>query len=227
MHATALCVRAIVRTMMVMATKKKKKKRASRPRSRRPVAGRVPKTRKGAAKKRALPRARARGAKPPAVKKKRPVKKAAAKKPVKAAKKVAKSVVRKVAKRVPKKAAPVAKRRASRAPKTTVRRRDGSGHLDPQYAAELLERSGGNDREQPNEGFLTQPRSSDDLAENMGEEFIASATSGENQEEDLLDQVVPEERGGPFVPSTAGAEFAEGTDASNPLGSKKEPFPTT
>ena len=41
-----------------------------------------------------------------------------------------------------------------------------------------------------------------------------------------LEQVVPEERGGPFVETTGGTEFAEGTDASNPKGAKPEPFPT-
>jgi hypothetical protein len=108
-----------------------------------------------------------------------------------------------------------------------VRRRDGSGHIDPRYAAELLAQRGTSDRDEDGSGFLGHPRSGDDLAENLGEEFVASATSGENQEEEVLDQEVPEERGGPFVESTGGTEFAWGTDASNPKNAKREPFPTT
>jgi hypothetical protein len=108
-----------------------------------------------------------------------------------------------------------------------VRRRDGTGHIDPKYAADLLAQGGTSDRDEDPSGFIAQPRSGDDLAENLAEEFVASATSGENQEEEVLDQEVPEERGGPFVESTAGAEFAWGTDASNPKDAKREPFPTT
>lgn len=108
-----------------------------------------------------------------------------------------------------------------------VRRRDGAGHIDPDYAADLLAQGGTSDRDENRSGFIEQSRSGDDLAENLGEEFVASATSGENQEEDVLDQEVPEERGGPFVESTAGAEFGWGTDASNPKDAKREPFPTT
>ena len=43
----------------------------------------------------------------------------------------------------------------------------------------------------------------------------------------MLDQVVPEEQGGPFVQTNAGQEFGYETDASNPKGAKREPFPTT
>jgi hypothetical protein len=108
-----------------------------------------------------------------------------------------------------------------------LRRRDGAGHIDPQYAAELLAQRGTSDRDEDGSVFVGQPRSGDDLAENLGEEFVASATSGENQEEAVLDQEVPEERGGPFVESSGGTEFAWGTDASNPKNAKREPFPTT
>lgn len=114
-----------------------------------------------------------------------------------------------------------------RGPRPEIRRRDGAGHIDPEYAADLLAQRGASDRNEDRGGFVEQPRSDDDLAENLGEEFVESATSGENQEEEVLDQEVPEERGGPFVESTAGTEFAWGTDASNPKGAKREPFPTT
>jgi len=116
---------------------------------------------------------------------------------------------------------------AARRTQPAVRRRDAAGHIDPDYAADLMAQRGVSDRDDTPTGFIEQPRSDDDLAENLGEEFVESATSGENQEEEVLDQEVPEERGGPFVESTAGTEFAWGTDASNPKGAKREPFPTT
>ena len=121
---------------------------------------------------------------------------------------------------------PASPKTPSRSAPSPVRRRDGAGHLDSAYAADLLARTRQSKRQEP-EGFVRGHRSNDDLAENLGEEFLESATSGENREEELLDETVPEESGGPFVQSTAGAEFADGTDASNPKGSKREPFPTT
>ena len=36
-----------------------------------------------------------------------------------------------------------------------------------------------------------------------------------------------EEIGGPFVETTAGQEFADEPDASNPPGATREPFPKT
>jgi hypothetical protein len=70
-------------------------------------------------------------------------------------------------------------------------------------------------------------RSKDDLAEVMGETWVETATSGEDENEEVFNQGVPEDEGGPFVTTTAGQEFAEGTDASNPKRSKREPFPKT
>jgi hypothetical protein len=58
------------------------------------------------------------------------------------------------------------------------------------------------------------------------EEYLLSATSGQESSEDVRNQVVPEEIGGPFVPSTAGAELADDVDESNPIGSRREPVPT-
>jgi len=127
------------------------------------------------------------------------------------------------------KAAPKAKPVAKSAPKAKpIQRRDGAGHLDPKYAADLRARI------QPHEdettAFLGEGRSSssDDLAEELAEEAVETMTSGEYEAEDALNQSVPEDRGGPFVPSTAGAEFAsEDEDESNPQGATREPFPTT
>jgi hypothetical protein len=163
--------------------------------------------------------------------------KPAAKKPAKPVTKMAKPAAKKPAKPVAKMAKPVAKKAAKPlAPKAAVakssprmdshlRRRDGSGHLDPKYAADLLRQSGRPESE--GVGFLAHSRSNDDLAEALGEQFVEGATTGEGPAEDELDQEVPEERGGPFVRSNAGTEFAEGTDRSNPKGAKREPFPTT
>ena len=68
-------------------------------------------------------------------------------------------------------------------------------------------------------------RSSDDLAEQMAEEFVKAATTGEDPAEDLLDATVPEEIGGPFVVTTASQEMAISPDESNPLDAKREPMP--
>jgi hypothetical protein len=148
--------------------------------------------------------------------------KPAAKKPAKPVTKMAKPAAKKPAKPVAQKAA-VAK--SSPRMDSHLRRRDGSGHLDPKYAADLLRQSGRPESE--GVGFLAHSRSNDDLAEALGEQFVEGATTGEGPAEDELDQEVPEERGGPFVRSNAGTEFAEGTDRSNPKGAKREPFPTT
>lgn len=118
-----------------------------------------------------------------------------------------------------------APKRAKARAKPLLRREDHPGHLDPKYAAALRRQSG---RPEPEpESFLDQPRSKDDLVEELGEEFVGEVTSGEHEGEDLQDQLVPEERGGPFVETPAGTEFAQGTDPSNPKGATREPFPRT
>ena len=108
-------------------------------------------------------------------------------------------------------------------------RRDGAGHLSPKYAADLRRRAKGEaaTRNQNEDAFVHGTHVRDDLAEQLAEEMVGAATSGEDAGEDLANQDVPEERGGPFVVTSAGTEFAEGTDESNPKGSKREPFPRT
>jgi hypothetical protein len=76
----------------------------------------------------------------------------------------------------------------------------------------------------PSDGAAHAP---DDLAEELAEDFLSSATSGEEQGEETHEEEVEEELGGPFVESTAGEEFASGTDASNPRSAERAPFPTT
>jgi hypothetical protein len=87
--------------------------------------------------------------------------------------------------------------------------------------------------ERPDSGdaFIPDPgegpaRTRDDLAEELAEEFLISATSAEESLPDALDSELPEERGGPFVFSSGKQEFARGTDPSNPRDAQKEPFPT-
>lgn len=81
------------------------------------------------------------------------------------------------------------------------------------------------------DAFLPDPdggpvRTSDDLAEELAEEFLKSATSGEYVGEDELDREVPEESGGPFVIHPASYEFALDADDTNPLDGSREPLPT-
>lgn len=68
-------------------------------------------------------------------------------------------------------------------------------------------------------------RIADDLAEGLAEEFVRAATTGEDMQDVALDVIVPEELGGPFVETTAGEEFADGPDASNPEDATTEPLP--
>jgi len=80
--------------------------------------------------------------------------------------------------------------------------------------------------------FLPDPtaighrRVKDDLAEELGEEFVSGATSGESVD-DERDAPVPEEDGGPFVTTSARSQYGSGPDASNPPDAEREPFPTT
>jgi len=80
------------------------------------------------------------------------------------------------------------------------------------------------------DAFIRDPddgpiRLDDDLAETLAEEFVHSATSGEEQTEEALDQMVPEEIGGPFIETSASEEFADGVDESNPADAEPEPLP--
>jgi hypothetical protein len=78
----------------------------------------------------------------------------------------------------------------------------------------------------PDPGQGARSSAPDDLAEVLGEEYVASATAGEDVNEDVRDEIVPEELGGPFVEAAAQTELADDVDASNPEGAEPEPFPT-
>jgi hypothetical protein len=89
----------------------------------------------------------------------------------------------------------------------------------------------GHERDDDGDAFIPDPHGGpahtrDDLAENLAEEFLASATSGEETIEDHRDETYAEELGGPFVPANAEDEFADTTDDTNPADGAKEPFPT-
>jgi hypothetical protein len=121
-----------------------------------------------------------------------------------------------------------AKVTVGRIDKSPVSRRDGSGHLNEKYAADLRARSreSAGDRDD-GRAFLRTSRSRDGLAEELGEEAVSAMNSGEGQGDRMTDLEVEEERGGPFVPTSANREFASGTDRSNPRKATREPFPTT
>jgi hypothetical protein len=81
-------------------------------------------------------------------------------------------------------------------PRTRLRRRDATGHLDPRYAAELLERSRENQTsDPPPAGFVNNE--SDDLAEELAEEFVRAATSAEDGDSDAGDELITGELGVP------------------------------
>ena len=81
------------------------------------------------------------------------------------------------------------------------------------------------------EAFLPDPRNGgpsrtrDDLAEMMAEEYLSSASSGEESFQKDAERVVAEELGGPFITSNAEDEMADDVDGNNPEGSTAEPFP--
>ena len=67
----------------------------------------------------------------------------------------------------------------------------------------------------------------DALSSELGEEFVETVTSGEDEGNELRDERVTEELGGPFTVTTGGTEFADGVDPSNPRRATREPFPRT
>ena len=110
--------------------------------------------------------------------------------------------------------------------KKPVVRRDATGHLDPEYERKLREGSQANRSRDDGRAFI-DGAAREELSEELGEAFIQAATSGEDAELERRESVVPEESGGPFVPSTAGQEFAGGTDESNIAEATREALPRT
>jgi hypothetical protein len=90
--------------------------------------------------------------------------------------------------------------------------------------------AGATGRSDTADAFVRDPeggpaRAPDDLAEALAEDFVLSATSGEDADDEVLEEVVPEEVGGPFVETDAEEEFATEPDASNPPDAEREPLP--
>jgi len=105
---------------------------------------------------------------------------------------------------------------------------DGAGHMDPAHARRLLELARANkDSSDDSEAFLSDDSEEDDLSEELGEAMVATMTTGEDQFKPMVEAEVDEERGGPFLVTSAAEEFAEGTDESNIPEATREPFPTT
>lgn len=69
-------------------------------------------------------------------------------------------------------------------------------------------------------------RTRDDLAEQLAEQFLVSATSAEEAGQEDLDLEMPEERGGPFVLTRASKEFGREPDASNIPEAEPAAFPS-
>ena len=112
--------------------------------------------------------------------------------------------------------------------KKEVKRRDATGHLDAEYERKVRGRSRVGSRA-PDDGvaFLSSFRTTEPLAEELGEAFLQSATSGEESESERHERILTEEEGGPFVSTRASREFAYDFDESNIAEATREPLPKT
>jgi hypothetical protein len=80
-------------------------------------------------------------------------------------------------------------------------------------------------RPEQRQAFFADARhATDALAEELGEGFVLSATSGEDPEE-YYEREREEEEGGPFLETSAHTEFAYGVDESNPEDAEPAPWP--
>ena len=109
--------------------------------------------------------------------------------------------------------------------KKAIKRRDATGHLDAEYERKL--RASSQPPRDDGHAFLTGFHTGEPLAEEMGEAFLQSATSGEESEAERRERITPEEEGGPFVRTRASVEFAYDLDESNIAEATREPLPKT
>jgi hypothetical protein len=109
--------------------------------------------------------------------------------------------------------------------KKAIKRRDATGHLDAEYERKL--RASSQAPRDDGQAFLSGFHTGEPLAEEMGEAFLQSATSGEESEAERRDRILPEESGGPFVRTRASQEFAYDLDESNIAEATREPLPKT
>jgi len=109
--------------------------------------------------------------------------------------------------------------------KKAIKRRDATGHLDAEYERKL--RASSRPPRDDGTAFLTGFHTSEPLAEELGEAFLLSATSGEESEAERRERILPEEDGGPFVRTRASQEYAYDFDESNIAEATREPLPKT
>lgn len=107
-----------------------------------------------------------------------------------------------------------------------ARRIDGAGHIDPRHAERLRELAQETRGEDPT-AFVQEPNTVDDLAEELGEDTVASMTTAQDTYAEERDAPLEEEVGGPFVETSASTEVAGGVDESNTEDATREPFPKT
>ena len=108
-----------------------------------------------------------------------------------------------------------------------VVRRDPTGHLNPDYERELRALSGhsGHKKNLDPTAFINTPNTRDEFAEAFGEGAVLAMTSGAEGEQQVFDQIVIEEWGGPFIMTPARAEFASGPDADDIPTAELSAFP--
>jgi hypothetical protein len=109
-------------------------------------------------------------------------------------------------------------------PPVPLHYRDATGHVEQRYAADLRARS--RERAEPRDpvAFSDEDFRRDSFSEMLAEEFVRAATSGEEDATGLLDEVSPDELGGPFVELTSADELAD-TDPATPEDATREPLP--
>jgi len=109
--------------------------------------------------------------------------------------------------------------------------RDGTSHLDPVHERRLLvlSKQGRNvdSDSAATHAFIRGRTTREELGEELGEAFLASATPGEPSEPGRLNRITDDEEGGPLITTAAEDEFADGGDESNIEDATREPFPRT
>jgi hypothetical protein len=150
-------------------------------------------------------------------------------KPKKKVVKKAKAVKRaKPAKKKKKKKAPASKKKAP-AKKSSRKKGVNESVLNKRRGkvfARKLERDRP-EREDGGKAFVREDGASrDQFSGELARNFLQAAETGKETLEELSDEVEDEEEGGPFVETSGSAQFAGGTDASNPKDADVEAFPT-
>jgi len=106
-----------------------------------------------------------------------------------------------------------------------VEHRDGAGHLAPSYEAELRATVESRGRNSEPLAFLRGMSSADTDAEETGEEFVLTVTSGENGGRAADDQDDGERGAGPFAGINARAQFENDTEESDSPNPRRKTFP--